>query len=56
MSRCMVKILLQGINIYQADDGHTKIDVAQNSYSGWERGARMPCRKEYRNIVSVLKK
>jgi transcriptional regulator with XRE-family HTH domain len=33
-----------------------EIGVAQNSYSGWERGARTPRRKEYGNIVSALKK
>ncbi|MDL2294833.1 helix-turn-helix domain-containing protein [Ruminococcaceae bacterium OttesenSCG-928-D13] len=33
-----------------------EIGVAQNSYSGWERGARTPRRKEYKNIVSAFKK
>lgn len=33
-----------------------EIGVAQNSYSGWERGARTPRRQEYKNIVSAFKK
>lgn len=33
-----------------------EIGVAQTAYSGWERGARTPRRKEYINIVTALKK
>ena len=33
-----------------------EIGVAQNSYSGWERGSRTPRRKEYEKIASVFRK
>ena len=32
-----------------------KIGVASTAYSGWERAVRTPRRKEYENIVAVLK-
>ena len=33
-----------------------EIGVAQNSYSGWERGSRTPRRKEYEKIASAFQK
>ena len=33
-----------------------KIGVVSTAYSGWERAVRTPRRKEYDNIVDVLKK
>jgi len=32
-----------------------KFGVASTAYSGWERAVRTPRRKEYENIVAVLK-
>lgn len=32
-----------------------KIGVASTAYSGWERAVRTPRRKEYENIVTILK-
>ena len=33
-----------------------EIGIAQTAYSGWERGARTPRRKEYGSIVAAFKK
>ena len=50
-----LKEVRKGLALSQAEIAKD-IGVSQTAYSGWERGARVPRRKEYQKIISALQK
>ena len=50
-----LKEVRKGLSLSQAEIAKD-IGVSQTAYSGWERGIRVPRRREYQNIVNALQK